>query len=478
MSDCYLCGVELTLENMHEEHVIQNAIGGTLSPDDILCKSCGNDLSVDIDTPFISIFSKFCTRLDIKLDRPRSKKRTQAKKILGHVGDIEVNIHEGRVSPSKPQHLFIDDVLYVFSQGEHAEGYAKKIISGISSGSVRDVKYFSDLTGMGNVAISFELDNVVYKRGLAKIAVGYAKSLGVSREAMPAALDAATKEIKRKIDVVPFFPAGDFDSLFEKSRFYLDVEDYPSHALILFTRKYRDPESEKVQTWLICYVELFGTFQHYVILNYDFKGEVYGSYRQLILKKVGKVIGVLPGPKEMHYVLGEVGIGAEELSGLNEGEILTKIQAEYDRQKYQTSVDDFADRMITALCSIHRFVSVGIPAHCDPELEKLVKDFFGDKGSHQYFDLLQGFLKNVRLYQRVQYFEGSDEEVEVIDSSEYRRGYFDLSGRGDDEMKCSFTESLKTTLEDFSKVVDYGHYKFGLLSAYIDQKNGIKFDSV
>jgi len=45
MDNCYLCGDVLTAGNMHEEHVLQNAIGGTLSPDDILCKACGNKLS-------------------------------------------------------------------------------------------------------------------------------------------------------------------------------------------------------------------------------------------------------------------------------------------------------------------------------------------------------------------------------------------------------------------------------------------------
>ena len=458
---------------MHEEHVLQNAIGGTLSPDDILCKACGNKLSVDVDTPFISIFSKFCTRLDIKVDRPRSKKRTQAKKVNGRIGDVEVSIHEGRVLPSKPQHEIVDDVLYVFSQGDHAEGYAKKIVSQMPAGSVRDVKYFSDLTGMGNVAIPFELDNVIYKRGLAKIAIGYASSLGVSREHMSAALDTEKEEVKQKIDVVPFVPVGEFDNLFEHSRFYLD-EDYPSHVLILFTRKYRDPVTEKVQTWLICYVELFGTFQHYVILDYDFKHEVYGSYRQLILKKEGKTIDAIPGPKEMHYVLSDVGLSPEELKGLEEDEILKKIQAEYDRRKYKTSVEEFTDRIITALSSVHNFVSVGIPAHCDPELENLVKRFFGERGSKKNFIAMLGFMRNVKLYQRVKYFEDADEEVDVIDCSSFRRAYFDLSEKADGELQCSFTESLKLSLGEFDKVVEYGHYKFGVLSAFIEKKSGIK----
>ncbi|WP_085707096.1 HNH endonuclease [Pseudomonas sp. B35(2017)] len=475
MDNCYLCGKGLTSENMHEEHVIQNAIGGTLSPDDILCKFCGNELSSSVDTPFISIFSKFCTRLDIKVDRPRSKKRTQAKKVNGRIGDVEVNIHDGRVLPSKPQHLIVDGVLYVFSQEEHAEGYANKVVSSMAPDSVSGVKYFSDLTGMGNVAIPFELDNVVYKRGLAKIAIGYASSLGVSRSEMPAALDAEKGEIRQRIDVVPFVPVGEFDDLFERSRFYLD-EDYPSHMLKLFTRKYRDPVNEEVQTWLICYVELFGTFQHYVILNYDFKGEVDGSYRQLILKKEAKSIVEMLGPKEMHYVLSEVGIAAEELVGLSDEEVLTKIRAEYDRQKYRTSVEEFTDRIITAISTVARFVSVGIPAHCDPELEELVRAFFGEAGSRKNFDAMMGFMKNTRLYQRVEYFEESDEEVEVIDSSSFRCAYFDFGGASGGERKCSFTESLKVSLGEFDRVVEYGHYKFGLLSEFIERKSGIKFD--
>jgi hypothetical protein len=41
---CYTCGVEITDENRSEEHVINNALGGHLTSDDLLCKPC-NDAS-------------------------------------------------------------------------------------------------------------------------------------------------------------------------------------------------------------------------------------------------------------------------------------------------------------------------------------------------------------------------------------------------------------------------------------------------
>lgn len=48
---CYLCNVELTSNNDHGEHIFQQALGGTLVCDGILCEQCGNKLGQDIDIP-------------------------------------------------------------------------------------------------------------------------------------------------------------------------------------------------------------------------------------------------------------------------------------------------------------------------------------------------------------------------------------------------------------------------------------------
>lgn len=48
---CYLCGKKFndTDTQEHEEHIIQQALGGTITANDILCKNCGNRLSKEID---------------------------------------------------------------------------------------------------------------------------------------------------------------------------------------------------------------------------------------------------------------------------------------------------------------------------------------------------------------------------------------------------------------------------------------------
>lgn len=51
---CYVCGnsYDGALTRRHDEHIIQNAIGGKLTSNRVVCESCGGKLGDSIDTPF------------------------------------------------------------------------------------------------------------------------------------------------------------------------------------------------------------------------------------------------------------------------------------------------------------------------------------------------------------------------------------------------------------------------------------------
>ncbi|EPE2685207.1 HNH endonuclease [Vibrio alginolyticus] len=118
MDSCYLCGEVFNESDVlkHDEHIIQQAIGGTLTSDSVLCKSCGENLGNTVDVPFNMMFDSICTRLDIKKDRGNKKKGT-AKGVIFGKGDcygndlsgIEVFWRDSKVTPVIPIHRYTPD---------------------------------------------------------------------------------------------------------------------------------------------------------------------------------------------------------------------------------------------------------------------------------------------------------------------------------------------------------------------------------
>ena len=64
-----MCGKLLTDENSSLEHIIHNAIGGTLTDKNIYCKKCNNEYGSKEDKAFTDIFATLMDRLDIRRAR-------------------------------------------------------------------------------------------------------------------------------------------------------------------------------------------------------------------------------------------------------------------------------------------------------------------------------------------------------------------------------------------------------------------------
>ena len=99
MDVCYLCGNDFNENSTvdHGEHVIQQAIGGSLVSKGILCKKCGGELSRKIDNPFNAIFEGIATRLDIKKDRKANKSPSIPGTIVSEKDAYGMNLKDTKV---------------------------------------------------------------------------------------------------------------------------------------------------------------------------------------------------------------------------------------------------------------------------------------------------------------------------------------------------------------------------------------------
>lgn len=68
MARCYICEKEITNENETNEHIILNAIGGTLKPKTLICKKCNSEFGQNIDCELAKQLHYICNLLNIKRD--------------------------------------------------------------------------------------------------------------------------------------------------------------------------------------------------------------------------------------------------------------------------------------------------------------------------------------------------------------------------------------------------------------------------
>lgn len=274
MDKCYICGNYFDENNVkkHDEHIIQQAIGGNLTANDILCSSCGGDLGQKIDVSFNSIFDVIATRMDIKKDRQSNKK----KAVNGKMGHIDVIWKDSKISPIQPYHLYTIDKqqVIIYANQTTAKKYKQKVEQEIQENFTYqqpEIIICDNLKGI--VTFPFNIDDKAFKKGLAKIAIGFASSHGIKREEMPLVLEinktSNKANISNTIVAIPFYPFGIIDKLIEVQK--NEFEHYPFHNLILFTVDC-NPQDSIGKKVLMCYIELFSTFQWYVVLNEEYYG--------------------------------------------------------------------------------------------------------------------------------------------------------------------------------------------------------------
>lgn len=269
--NCCICGVELTGENTSIEHIIPNAIGGRLTSKNIFCKQCNSNFGTAIDSNFVKIFQPI--QDFVKIDRDR---KTKGGSYSGFVFDkFSKKIYEANIKNGKITSMFDENKKTIIYDPEK-----HKIL-----------------------ACKFNLDNNAFKRGLAKISFDFAIEKGLSTTALDEIFDIHNKTIKEKITIIPFIPLTSFDVFMESNT------DAMFHLVRLFN----------CDKFLFTYIELFSTFQFYILLSKEYTGsQVDEIFCQKITKEVLDEENIkksfeIRSREDMDIISGSYGIDVKEV---------------------------------------------------------------------------------------------------------------------------------------------------------------------
>lgn len=242
------------------EHIIPNAIGGKLKSKHILSHAANQQLNEEIDTEFVKVFSSFTSRLSVSKDR-KTKPSTSAYHTHHKVDLI---FKDGKYFPSTPFYDEKSKTIYAYPL-KNAENYKKLLIRDGVICEGDPIILADDMDGI--IEVPFGLDNQNFKRGMAKIAIGYAVFNEIDRNLLDKALDVDNDAIFSRISLVPSFPLTKSEKFFEEN---VDKSPhFPCHTLTLCGH----------DGILYCHVELFNAFQWYVVLSRDYQGDdVFHTY--------------------------------------------------------------------------------------------------------------------------------------------------------------------------------------------------------
>lgn len=243
---CVYCGK--TIEKRSKEHIIQNALGGLYESDDICCRKCNNLISDIIDVPFTKTFNA----------------------IISHIPNF-TKTNKGKSKPSCSGHAIFEEAIYpvIIRDG--------KVVScrELSKKEKRTLSK-TDFCKFQVISYDIPIDNISFKNGLSKIAFNYALDSGIDSDMLLESLDieldkGEVRNISFNNILVPFYPLNPLDVHLE-----LKTEFELYHNLILFSQ----------ENYLWCYVDLFNTFQYYILLTdkWNEDNQVHRSYFQYIQK--------------------------------------------------------------------------------------------------------------------------------------------------------------------------------------------------
>lgn len=460
MDNCYLCGNDFDADKVvrHDEHILQQAIGGVLSNKNILCLSCGESLGREVDVPFNEIFHSIATRLDIKKDRKSNKKSAIKGTLVSKLDRFGLDLSgtivvwkDFEVVPVVPFHRYVDDnsKVIIYANKKQSKKYLKKVEKEVEikfKGNNPEFVFCHDIDG--SVCYPFELDNNAFKRGLAKIAIGFASSIGIARNEMPLVLKVkpdSSAEIRFDIKLLQYFPLGVLDLNIESLR--SEIGHFPTHTIIIFTAA-SDP------SMLICYIELFSTFQWYVILNDNYQGDsVYEYHYQRLLKTDDYIFE--PGRhyyKERGQILAYLGISND------------RVRDTYEKQKDSQNAKTIESVEIEIVKEEH--IKKKYRVEFEQEIEKSL--------SVITTNIIQQGLNNIKdpidFKMNIDLFYDYHNQDETFNISSYRRCYTHNQQHRD--YISSLIDSFES-LSESGKLKEYSHARFNQLSEFIEEE-GIK----
>ena len=241
---CIYCGTPITTPSM--EHIIQQAIGGRYESADILCPKCNEIIGQRIDAPFSSIFNPIVDHIE---DFIKQRKQSHPS-------------YKGTAEYSGVKYDVIIKNKRVVACPE-------------LSRTLRNNTKISKLN-FDNLSYEFDVKNDAFLMGLRKIAFNFAIDRKIQFSHLQHGLDITLEngkltDIAFNYPIVPFIPLNPMDQYLE-----LNADIMLYHNLILFSQEHH----------LWCYIDLFNTFQYYVLLSdkWDKSKEIHETYLQLIQK--------------------------------------------------------------------------------------------------------------------------------------------------------------------------------------------------
>ena len=306
---------------------------------------------------------------------------------------------------------------------------------------------------------------------MVKIATEYALHCGIGRELLTEVISIDDKG-KATIDydkakLIPFIPTTLFDILYEDYR-YLFEDGYPSHMLKLFTSKYNDGK-----TRLYCYLDLFSTFQYYVLLNDDYEGkEICETYAQRLIPKGQRPDVSDYSPKDLSIVIQEYKIGKSGLEGKSYEEQVAYIQAYIDKYPLQTY--DLQASLKSAVERINKMVTAyffKVLRTVAPEFWKALLTPLGlDDIPASANTILSASCKDAQITNLLKVYQAFSESIKP----EYYRKYgFDII---EDEITnySHPDESMKVLHKHKAAAKEYMNAKFSHLSCLCYEPSKLK----
>jgi hypothetical protein len=106
-------------------------------------------------------------------------------------------------------------------------------------------------------------------------------------------------------------------------------------GLTLFNQKIEE------ENFLYCYVDLFSTFQYYVLLNSNYKGEdIHEVYHQTVIKQYIEKIDVRRvRPKHLSIIVNDYNIDTTKYKGENLSEFYDFLDREIRNHQFESILD-------------------------------------------------------------------------------------------------------------------------------------------
>lgn len=286
---CAICNEEITEKNRSIEHIIPNAIGGILKSDKLFCKSCNSNFGSKLDAAFVKKFSFINASVDIRRDRKNS-------------------------NTSATGYYFAD-------KGELIDCKIKKdTVSFIEDNKYKSVKKNELPILLYNVNI----DNESFKKGFEKIAFDYALYCGLKVENLEKIFDKSLNKLIDDFYFIPFVPLNIFDEKLEESTLY-----ELKHILRLFS----------VENYLFCYIELFSTFQYYILLSDSYSGaEFYNDFCQKTSIKETEINFSIRRQKDILILANQYNLDLKKISEQcnNDIDLIAKEVSRQAKNKYDS----------------------------------------------------------------------------------------------------------------------------------------------